>query len=209
MGNTRSEEYRHDINNHLLALKAYLELSKEMLGDASKMSEYIIREERVANAIECQIIYTKEYQDLGVMAPGWQRVDTSISKALNILPLRDVRIAAELNDLEVYADPLLEKVLYSLIDNALRYGGQGISLISPVNPIRGWLFLSRMTVPESPQRTRGVTSNTVSGTIPASGCSSPVRLSRSPESRFGRPENLAKGRGSTCSCRRVGTGPVQ
>jgi signal transduction histidine kinase len=129
MGNTRPEGYRHDINNQLLALKAYLELSKEMLGDASKMSEYIIREERVANAIECQIIYTKEYQDLGVKAPVWQRVDAGITKALNVLPLRDVRIAAELNDLEVYADPLLEKVFYNLIDNALRYGGQGMTLI--------------------------------------------------------------------------------
>jgi len=127
--NLLSSITRHDINNQLLGLKAYLELSKETLGDAAKMSEYIIREERAANAIERQIIFTKEYQDLGVMAPVWQRADASITKALNVLPLRDVRIAAELKDLEVYADPLFEKVFYNLIDNALRYGGQGMTLI--------------------------------------------------------------------------------
>jgi PAS domain S-box-containing protein len=127
--NLLSNITRHDINNQLLALKAYLELSKETLGDAAKMSEYIIREERAANAIERQIIFTKEYQDLGVKAPVWQRVDASITKALNVLPLRDVRIAAELKDLEVYADPLFEKVFYNLIDNALRYGGQGMTRI--------------------------------------------------------------------------------
>ena len=120
---------RHDINNQLLALKAYLELSKETLGDAAKMSEYIIREERAANAIERQIIFTKEYQDLGVTAPVWQRADASITKAQNLLPLRDVRIAAELRDIEVFADPLFEKVFYNLIDNALRYGGQGMTMI--------------------------------------------------------------------------------
>ena len=33
-----------------------------------------------------------------------------------------IAFADEIEDIEVYADPLLEKVFYNLIDNAIRYG---------------------------------------------------------------------------------------
>ena len=127
--NLLSSITRHDINNQLFALKAFLELSKESLDDSAKTSEYIIKEERAANAIERQIVFTKEYQDLGVKAPVWQDVEETIRKELTQLPLRDVLVTAEVHDLEVYADPLFEKVFYNLIDNALRYGGQKMTVI--------------------------------------------------------------------------------
>jgi PAS domain S-box-containing protein len=127
--NLLSSITRHDINNQLLALSSYLELSKESLGDAAKISEYIIKEERAATAIGRQIVFTKEYQDLGVNAPVWQDVEKSIRKAVAVLPMRDIRVAADINNLEIYADPLFEKVFYNLIDNALRYGGQKMKRI--------------------------------------------------------------------------------
>jgi signal transduction histidine kinase len=120
---------RHDINNQLLALKAFLELSKEAVGDVAMMSEYLRKEEKAANAIERQIAFTKEYQDLGVKDPVWQNVETGIKNALTALPTQDIRVTAEVNDLEVYADPLFEKVFYNLIDNALRYGGSKMTMI--------------------------------------------------------------------------------
>ncbi|WP_158303640.1 PAS domain S-box protein [Methanosphaerula palustris] len=127
--NLLSSITRHDINNQIFALKAFLELSKESLDDFTMTSECLCKAERAANAIERQIAFTKEYQDLGVHAPVWQSVDASITKALTVLPMRDVRIASEVNDLEVFADPLFEKVFYNLIDNALKYGGQRMTVI--------------------------------------------------------------------------------
>ncbi|MGA2916987.1 PAS domain S-box protein [Methanoregula sp.] len=127
--NLLSSITRHDINNQLFSLKAFLELSKEAVGNSPRMSEYILKEERAANAIEHQIAFTKEYQDLGVKAPVWQNVEAGIKKVLTVLPMREIRVTAEVNDLEVYADPLFEKVFYNLIDNALKYGGQKMTLI--------------------------------------------------------------------------------
>jgi len=127
--NLLSSITRHDINNQLFSLKANLELSKEHLGDTAKISEYIIREERAANAIERQIVFTKEYQDLGVKAPSWQKVEAGIHNALAGLPMRDVRIIEDISGLEVFADPLFERVFYNLIDNALRYGGTAMTTI--------------------------------------------------------------------------------
>jgi PAS domain S-box-containing protein len=127
--NLLSSITRHDINNQLLTLKAYLELSKNSLADPAKTAEYIIKEERAADAIGRQIVFTKEYQDLGVKAPDWQSVEACVQKALAALPLRDVRVDSSVGSLEVYADPLLEKVFYNLIDNALRYGGMKMTTI--------------------------------------------------------------------------------
>jgi PAS domain S-box-containing protein len=127
--NLLSSITRHDINNQLFSLKAYLELSKVSLGDAAKMSEYILREERAAGAIERQIVFTKEYQDLGVNAPIWQNVEETLQKALAMLPMRDIRVTADVTGLDVYADPLFEKTFYNLVDNSLRYGGPEMTTI--------------------------------------------------------------------------------
>jgi PAS domain S-box-containing protein len=120
---------RHDIRNQLLSLTAYLELSKDTLGDAAKTSEYILKEERAAHAIERQIAFTKEYQDLGAGTPAWQDVSSCLSLAVAVLPVRDIRVVDEIAGLEIYADPLFEKVFYNLIDNALRYGGPYMTMI--------------------------------------------------------------------------------
>ena len=127
--NLLSSITRHDIRNQLFSVKAYLELSKESLGDAARTSEYIIKEERAVSAMERQIAFTKEYEDLGVKSPSWQNVAANVQKALAALPMRDIRVISEGNDLDVYADPLFEKVFYNLIDNALRYGGQKMTMI--------------------------------------------------------------------------------
>ncbi len=127
--NLLSSITRHDINNQLTVLLGYLELSKDSLEDVAKISEYLIKEEQAAKAIQRQIIFTKEYQDLGVKDPVWHDVETCIKKSLTVLPIRDIRIIAEVNDLEVFADLLFEKVFYNLIDNALRYGGHKMTTI--------------------------------------------------------------------------------
>ena len=128
--NLLSSITRHDINNQLFSIKAYLELSKESIENTAQLSEYLIKIERSAAAIERQISFTKEYQDLGVKAPIWQSVDACVKNAQAALPMRDIRIDAGGLEVEIFCDPLLEKVFYNLIDNALRYGGPQMSKIT-------------------------------------------------------------------------------
>jgi len=127
--NLLSSITRHDINNQLFSLKAFLELMKDTLENPKETADYLIKAERAAGAIERQIAFTKEYQDLGVTAPVWQPLTTCVNDAAGGLPLGEIRIATEPANLEVYADPLLEKVFYNLIDNALRYGGEKMTEI--------------------------------------------------------------------------------
>ena len=41
----------------------------------------------------------------------------------------DIGISIDLADLELYADRLIDKVFYNLLDNALRYGGEKMTTI--------------------------------------------------------------------------------
>ncbi len=120
---------RHDIKNQLLALRSYLALSKKTPGNAEKTMGFILKAEKAEQAIENQITFTKEYQDLGVNEPVWQNAGGLVKKALLALPLREIIVSTDLPGLEVYADPLFEKVFYNLIDNALRYGGPKMTSI--------------------------------------------------------------------------------
>jgi PAS domain S-box-containing protein len=120
---------RHDIKNQLMALSAYLELSKEEPGTSPTASEYLRNEMRIAQTMGHQIDFTKVYEDMGTAAPVWQNVSASVMRAVAALPMGDVRVEVDRTDLSVLVDPLFEKVFYNLIDNALRYGGEAMRVI--------------------------------------------------------------------------------
>ncbi len=120
---------RHDIKNQLTALAAYLELSQEELGTNPTAADYLRTEVRITQTMGRQLDFTKEYEDMGTVAPAWQNVNAGIRRAVATLPMRDVRVEVDRTDLSVYADPLFEKVFYNLIDNALKYGGESMTAI--------------------------------------------------------------------------------
>jgi PAS domain S-box-containing protein len=140
--NLLSSITRHDIINQLMALNGYLDLSRDILGDPVKLEEYITKEQNIARTIEDQIRFTKDYQDLGIKAPEWQNVHGCIIKAKQSLSLRGIGVETDSPTLEIYADPLLERVFYNLIDNALRYGGPGMKTIRVTSQeIDSWLLI--------------------------------------------------------------------
>jgi PAS domain S-box-containing protein len=127
--NLLSSITRHDILNQLVVLKGYLELSEKFVRDPAKLRESIKKEIKAAETIEEQISFTRDYQNMGVTAPAWQNVNASISRAVATLPMRNVRVDVDRTDLEVFVDPLLEKVFYNLIDNSLRHGGKKLTSV--------------------------------------------------------------------------------
>ena len=115
---------RHDINNKLTVLQGYLAILKKKQPDPT-FNEYFVKVSTAAQHISSMIQFTREYECLGVKAPAWQNCRTLVDTAAKDAPLGKVVVK---NDLpagtEVFADPLIVKVFYNLMDNAARYGGK-------------------------------------------------------------------------------------
>lgn len=125
---------RHDILNQITALYGYLELIKESVSDTS-ISQYLHKIEQSAETIQEQILFTRIYQDIGIFTPVWQSLKGSVEHILAGLKYDTVNISYSFHPVEVFADPLLEKVFYTLIDNSLRHG-KTVTKISMNDEIR-------------------------------------------------------------------------
>ena len=120
---------RHDILNQITALAGSLELAAESTDNPGQLQRLLGISRQATENIHKQIIFTKNYQDLGVQSPTWQPVTGCVANARNALPVGMIRIEDKTGTLEVYADPLFEKVFYNLIDNSLHYGGEKMTRI--------------------------------------------------------------------------------
>jgi signal transduction histidine kinase len=112
---------RHDILNQLTILSGYLAMIKMTFSDPA-LQEMIVKVISAANNIQKQISFTKDYQDVGVQSPQWFNLRKIITSVAGELSLHPVSVVVNFEDLELYADPLLEKVFYTLMENALRHG---------------------------------------------------------------------------------------
>ncbi len=115
---------RHDINNQLTVLIGFLSILEKKLPDAT-LNEYFQKVSTAANRISAMVRFTKEYEEIGLKDPAWQNCHTLVDTTLKQAPLGKVMVK---NDLpagaEVFADPLVVRVFYNLMDNAVRYGGK-------------------------------------------------------------------------------------
>ena len=113
---------RHDINNQLTVLVGYLTLLKNKQPDTTH-NEYFQKIVSAAQRISSMIQFTREYESIGVNAPVWQDCHTLVDTAAKQAPLGRVTVKNDLPDgTEVFADSLIVKVFYNLMDNAARYG---------------------------------------------------------------------------------------
>jgi len=122
--NLLSSITRHDITNQLTVLRGFLKILKKKQPDPS-LNEYFQKIAGAAERISAMLKFTKEYDKIGVNAPIWQDTRTLVDIAAKQAPLGKVLVKNELPaGAEVYADPLVVKVFYNLMDNAVRYGGK-------------------------------------------------------------------------------------
>ena len=129
---------RHDIRNKVTALNGYLALAEDMEMN-EEMAALINPMKGAISAITNQIEFSKLYQNLGVRKPEWIRV-RGILPIAQVPPL--IQFIADIPDLYLYTDPMLEKVFENLLDNSIRHGG-GIHTIrlSVENGIDGLLLI--------------------------------------------------------------------
>jgi len=125
--NLLSEVTRHDILNQLTKLRGWIEISKDYLGEDEKVAGFLEKEIQSADAITRLISFTRDYQNMGVTAPVWQEISATVRDVFPEASRGGVTVAVDVIGLEIYADPLFPKVIYNLLDNAIRHGGDAVS----------------------------------------------------------------------------------
>jgi PAS domain S-box-containing protein len=119
--NLMNQITRHDILNTITGLLGCLDMAKA--SSSPEEIEPLLNDIRdLTRAIQRQITFTKEYQEVGVHLPQWQNVNDLINKVVKNFDKSGITFTSEFEKTLVYADPLLEKVFYNLVDNAIRYG---------------------------------------------------------------------------------------
>jgi signal transduction histidine kinase len=119
--NLLSEITRHDISNRVFSLLVDLDEAKDYADDA-RLKKSLERLELTALSIQDQITFTRDYQEIGSQVPSWKQVAPLVKSAAEQLDLRDAGLDIRLGDVEVFADAMIRKVFYNLLDNSLRHG---------------------------------------------------------------------------------------
>jgi len=120
--NLLSSITRHDINNQLTGLITYLGILETEQSDPA-LAVYCQNALTAAEQIAAMIRFTSEYEKIGISAPVWHDCRGIVDMAASQAPLLKVVVHNDLPaGMEVFADPLVVKVFYNLMDNAVRYG---------------------------------------------------------------------------------------
>ncbi len=112
---------RHDILNGITKLLAFLEIAKRETQDAKQL-ERIEKEKEITNTIQRQITFTRDYQNIGIRPPQWKDIDTSIRIAAEEVNLGKITLSVNVGKIAVFADDLIEKVFYNLMENSVQHG---------------------------------------------------------------------------------------
>lgn len=109
---------RHDILNKVSALIGHLDIMRMKFPNPA-LAQYVGRMDDTTRAIQGLLADTQTYQNLGSHEPRWQDPE----KIIRLLKIpATVTLVLDLPVTEIYADPMLEKVFFNLLDNSLRHG---------------------------------------------------------------------------------------
>jgi PAS domain S-box-containing protein len=117
----------NDIRNALFTFSGYLNLQKDLSTD-TKMNEYLEKEDTTIRSISRSLDFAKNYQDMGIKPAQWLNVNQTFLFAISHLDISYLNRRVNLDDLEIYADPLLERVFLALADNLITHAKTATTL---------------------------------------------------------------------------------
>jgi PAS domain S-box-containing protein len=113
---------RHDLMNRISAIEGYAQILSEMAPSEPTIQKCASSILDLTESARRQISFTRDYQEMGLKAPRWQRVEEMTEMAASAVFRDGVRLEVETGPLEVFADPLIEKVFINLVENSISHG---------------------------------------------------------------------------------------
>jgi PAS domain S-box-containing protein len=114
---------RHDLLNQVSAISGYVDLC-DRRSNEDATHRYMERSRKAVENMNRQLAFAREYQALGIQEPEWQSLESVMLHAVEAFDMGDVEVVIKVDGLVILADPLLEKVLFNLVENSIRHGGK-------------------------------------------------------------------------------------
>jgi len=131
----------HDLRNQATAAIGFAELLRDGLPEGEeglrRMASKVC--ESLANIHE-QLDFARDYQQLGVHEPRWFDVGKKVESLRGEPALGRLRLLNEAEGVRIFADPLFRKVLWNLIENVARHGGDA-TMVRVHSPEHGALVV--------------------------------------------------------------------
>jgi len=116
---------RHDIINQLSVIRANLDCASLSVGDSDTQIDHIRKADAAGDCISRLINFTKEYEQIGFSVPAWQNLGPLIDETIRDAPLDSVKVENHIPPgLLLFAEPMVAKVFYNLLENAVQYGDE-------------------------------------------------------------------------------------
>lgn len=116
--NMLSDITRHDIINKISVINGLLEVLK-LESREPEFIDYLNRIESATVNIESMIDFSRIYQVLGTNEPQWLDLNS-------IMPWKQIPdtllFTAHIRGISIFADPMLEKAFFNILDNSIRHG---------------------------------------------------------------------------------------
>jgi signal transduction histidine kinase len=119
---------RQDILDNLSVIMSHLERA-QLKNTHDDMQKFFDKTIGSIESIRNQISYMRALQELDLVSPKWQSVQQAFYDAAKLLPETRVAIRADTGKVEIFADPLLPRVFYTLLENSLRTESTTVSVI--------------------------------------------------------------------------------
>lgn len=110
-----------DIQSAAFSLSAYHVLMNQLSPD-KKIASFLEKEMALIKKITRSLNFARDYQEMGIHPPRWQNVSQTFLYAISHLDFLSIAHTLDTGDLELYADPLLEKAFSNLMENVIRHG---------------------------------------------------------------------------------------
>jgi len=127
---------RHGILDHLSRIMSSLERA-QLKNTHEDVQKFFDRTLGSVESIKNQITFMRALPDIGTISPKWQSIRQTFSDTIRLASEDRVDMSIDAEDVEVFADPLLPRIFYSLIENSLLHGGPHVSRIGLSTEKRG------------------------------------------------------------------------
>ncbi|MDD1719979.1 MAG: transporter substrate-binding domain-containing protein [Methanoregulaceae archaeon] len=113
-----------EIQSGIFSLSGLIELSRS--GCSGTAHTYLDKGKAILRSVGDSMVFAKNYQDMGIGQPKWQDVNYVFISAISHRDFSGIVHKVELDDLELYADPMLERAFLNIMEYILSRGA-GVS----------------------------------------------------------------------------------